>query len=56
MMVGLSGTGDTLAVTAEIEGRSLWQDAVARLRRNRAAVVPRLISTSPTTRSMSCSL
>jgi len=45
MMVGLSGTGDTLAGIAEIEGRSLWQDAVARLRRNRAAVVSMTILT-----------
>jgi oligopeptide transport system permease protein len=38
-MVGLPGTGDALAAAGDIEGRSLWQDALARLLRNRAAVV-----------------
>jgi len=42
-MVGIPGTGDALAGMAEIEGRSLWQDALARLMRNRAAVVAMII-------------
>ncbi len=42
-MVGLPGTGDALAGVAEIEGRSLWQDALARLLRNRAAVVAMIV-------------
>jgi oligopeptide transport system permease protein len=42
-MVGVPGTGDALAGIAEIEGRSLWQDALARLLRNRAAVVAMIV-------------
>ena len=37
-MVHLTGNHDALAGLAEIKGRSLWQDALARLLRNRAAV------------------
>jgi len=42
-MVGIPGTRDGLAGMADIEGRSLWQDALARLLRNRAAVVAMVI-------------
>ncbi|MDH3229604.1 MAG: ABC transporter permease subunit [Alphaproteobacteria bacterium] len=42
-MIGVPGTGDALAGAAEIEGRSLWQDALARLLRNRAAVVSMIV-------------
>jgi len=42
-MAGLSDTGDARAVIGEIEGRSLWQDALARLLRNRAAVVAMIV-------------
>jgi oligopeptide transport system permease protein len=42
-MIGVPGTGDELAGVAEIEGRSLWQDALARLLRNRAAVVAMVV-------------
>jgi len=42
-MVGLTGTHDALAGLAEVEGRSLWQDALARLMRNRAAVVAMIV-------------
>ena len=42
-MVGLPGMGNALADVGEIEGRSLWQDALARLLRNRAAVVAMIV-------------
>ena len=43
MMVHLTGNHDALAEIAEIEGRSLWQDARDRLLRNRAAVVSMIV-------------
>jgi len=43
MTVHLTADSDALAPVAEIEGRSLWQDALGRLLRNKAAVVSMVI-------------
>ncbi len=42
-MADMAARAETLAAAAEIQGRSLWQDAVARLVRNRAAVVSSIV-------------
>ena len=43
MMVHLTRDNDALAGLVEVKGRSLWQDALARLLRNRAAVVSMIV-------------
>ncbi len=42
-MVNLTADRDALSALAEVEGRSLWQDALARLLRNRAAVASMIV-------------
>ena len=45
MAIHLTADSDALAPVAEVEGRSLWQDALTRLLRNKAAVVSMVILT-----------
>lgn len=42
-MADLAARAEIMAAAAEIQGRSLWQDALARMVRNRAAVVSSIV-------------